>query len=142
MSKIGFFIMAIQATVLIVFFLLVLIDEIKGCIVIRKKYITIDEDDKDKFKYYRDIINEYTIGELGYIFHGKKKSKLLIMAELEYLKMIQAIDINNGTIKILKKEELRKSEKYIVTHYHFINDSDFDEGYFSRIERSLREKKL
>ena len=99
----------------------------------KRKY-KIESKDQHKFKYYRDIIKEYSIGELGYIFNGRKKTKLLIIAELEKLKLQKNIEIINGEIKITNSKNTTPSEKFILENYKFINEKDFEKRYISIIE--------
>lgn len=51
-----------------------------------KKYYKITREDKEKFKYYRDIIKEYSIGELCFIYN-KKNIDILVKADIEKLKL-------------------------------------------------------
>ena len=99
----------------------------------KRKY-KIESKDQHKFKYYRDIIKEYSIGELGYIFNGRKKTKLLIIAELEKLKLQKNIEIINGEIKITNSKNTTPSEKFILENYKFINEKYFEKRYISIIE--------
>jgi len=132
-------VLIIQSSVLMYYIIMLLIFIIKKLIESQKLY-KINQDDKDKFKYYRDIINDYSISELGYIFNGRKKTQLLILAELEYLKLKKAININDNKINILDNNNFKKTEKYILEHYKFINDKEFEKYYLSCIENSLKEK--
>ena len=89
----------------------------------------------------RQIIKNYSIGELGYIYNGRRKTKLLILAELEYLKLKNNIYIDNEKINIINNNDnLRKSEKYVLDNYKFINDKEFKKRYILCIENSLKEK--
>lgn len=132
-------VMIIQIVSLCLYILSILIHKINEYIKIHRKYKII-KDDENKLKYYREIIDNYSISELGYIFNGNNNIQLLIMAELEYLKMIKVIDINDGNIIILRKDSLRKTEQYLIEHYKFINDLKFKMNYLSVIEESLKEK--
>ena len=107
----------------------------------KRKY-KIESKDQHKFKYYRDIIKEYSIGELGYIFNGRKKTKLLIIAELEKLKLQKNIEIINGEIKITNSKNTTPSEKFILENYKFINEKDFEKRYISIIEDYLIKKHI
>lgn len=100
----------------------------------------IDKDDKEKFIYYREILKNYSIGELGYLFNGKRKTDLLIIAELEFLKLKNYISIDKDKIDIIGSDNLYKSEKYILEHYKFINDKQFKINYLKSIESSLKDK--
>ncbi len=100
----------------------------------------IDENDRDKFNYYREILKSYSIGELGYIYNGRKNTKLLIVAELVYLKMTGRIKINENGIERIDSGNFSKSEEYIVNNYRFLNDSQFSHYYLGYIESSLKEK--
>lgn len=104
------------------------------------KYEKIDKNDKEKFLYYRDILKEFSIGELAYLFNGKKGYKLSIIAELEWLKLKGCININKDTINILKKDNLYESERYILEHYKFIKDKQFYNNYINNIKNTLIKK--
>lgn len=105
-----------------------------------RKIDEIDENDKEKFKYYRDILKNYSMGELGYLFNGKGKVRLLIAAEIEYLKMRKCIKVNENGIEIIDDTNCDKSEKYILEHYKFLNEKEFEYNYLKCIEESLEEK--
>lgn len=49
------------------------------------KSIKLIKNDANKFKYYRDILKDYSISELGYLYN-KRNIELIKMSELEYLK--------------------------------------------------------
>lgn len=134
-------ILIIQFSILLYYTILFLNFYIRVLIDSKKQY-KIHPNDKDKFKYYRDILKDFSIGELGYIYNGRKKVKLLILAELEYLKLNKNISLNNEEIQIIKNSDnLKKSEKYVLEHYKFINDKDFKKYYLSSLECSLKKKK-
>lgn len=105
-----------------------------------RKIDKIDKDDMEKFKYYRDILKNYSIGELGYLFNGKRKARLFITAEIEYLKMKKCIKVNESGIEIIDDSNCDKSEKYILEHYKFLNEKEFEYNYLKCIEESLEEK--
>lgn len=65
-----------------------------------KKLEKIDKKDKEKFKYYRELLNNYTISELCYLYNGKKNKDLLIMSELEWLVVNNYIVILDNEIRI------------------------------------------
>ena len=100
----------------------------------------IDKNDKEKFLYYRDALKNYTIGELGYLFNGKKNTILLIMAEIEFLKLKGYIKIDRDKIDIINNGNLCGSDRYILEHYKFINEQQFVQGYLKIIENSLKDK--
>ncbi len=107
-----------------------------------RKYYKITRDDKEKFVYFRDIIKECSIGELGYIFNEKKNINSIVMAEIEYLKLNKKIEIVNKNINIIDDTNLRKSEKFIIESYKFIGTKYFNKLYIESIESSLKEKNL
>lgn len=76
-------VLIIQSTILVYYIIMFAIFSIKRFIEFCK-IDKINPDDKGKFEYYREIIKNYSIGELGYIFNGRKYTKSLILAELEY----------------------------------------------------------
>jgi uncharacterized membrane protein len=104
------------------------------------KLLKINKDDKEKFIYYREILKNYSIGELGYLFNGKKKTDLLIIAELESLKLNKNISIDKDKIDIIVDDNLHETEKYILEHYKFINDEQFKQNYLKCIKKSLSDK--
>lgn len=107
-----------------------------------RKYYKITREDKEKFVYFRDIIKDCSIGELGYIFNEKKNINSIIMAEIEYLKLNKKIEIVNKNIIVIDDTNLRKSEKFIIESYKFIGTKDFNKLYIESIESSLKEKNL
>lgn len=107
-----------------------------------RKYYKITREDKEKFVYFRDIIKDCSIVELGYIFNEKKNINSIIMAEIEYLKLNKKIEIVNKNIIVIDDTNLRKSEKFIIESYKFIGTKDFNKLYIESIESSLKEKNL
>lgn len=137
--NIGIIILVIQSIVIIYYLMIIIFFLIKKKLDLLK-FEKINMSDEDIFKYYRDILKDYSIGELRYLFNGKKQIKLAIMAELEYLKIKKNINIDDNNIVIINKDNISKSERYILEHYKFINDREFKEYYRNMIETSLKEK--
>ena len=106
-----------------------------------KKYYKITREDKEKFKYYRDIIKEYSIGELGYIYN-KKNIDVLIKADIKKLKLQKKIEINNNNLIILNKNNLSSSELFILDSYKFIDTQEFKKIYCDKIITSLKNKNI
>lgn len=106
-----------------------------------KKYYKITREDKEKFKYYRDIIKEYSIGELGYIYN-KKNIDVLIKADIEKLKLQKKIEINNNNLIILNKNNLSSSELFLLDSYKFIDTQEFKKIYRDKIITSLKNKNI
>lgn len=100
----------------------------------------IEKNDKEKFKYFRDILTEYTIGELGYLFNETNNLKLLISADLENLKRKKKIRIDENGLEILDNTNLSKSEEFLIKKYKFLDDYQFEQYYIKNIEASLKEK--
>ncbi len=70
----------------------------------------------------------------------RKKTDLLIAAELEFLKLKKCISLDKDKINIIRNSNFYKSEKYILEHYKFINDKQFKINYLRSIESSLKDK--
>ncbi len=100
----------------------------------------INKEDKDKFIYYRDILKDFSIGELSYLYNGKKNIQLSVIAELEYLKNKKYITIENKTINKSPNINYSESQKYILNHYKFLKDKQFKKYYNKYLESSLKEK--
>ena len=132
-------ILIIQIGMLLFYVCYLLINILKNYFELAKLKM-IDKNDKEKFKYYRDILKDYSIGELGYIFNNKNVNKLII-AELESLKMKKILDIKDKNILITNdNKNISESEKYILEHYKFIKEKQFKINYLKCIETSLKEK--
>lgn len=130
-----------QIVILLFFLLLFIIYCIKK-FCDSKKYYKLTKEDKEKFIYYRDIIKEYSIGELGVLFNGTKNTNSIIKAELEKLKFIKKIEIINNKINVLDESNLMESEKFIIDRYKFIGTKEFNNLYLKTIKFSLKEKDL
>lgn len=100
----------------------------------------IELDDTRKFDYYRTILREYSIGELGYLIHKKNNVDQLLAAELKHLKMKKCFVLKKNDIEFISDNHCNSVEKYIIENYQFINDKRFKKNYLETIELSLKEK--
>ena len=75
---------------------------------------------KNNIDFYRDIIKEYSIGEISYIDGYDLDYPQDILAILLKLKLNRYIEIENNTIKKLKKPDsnLKESDKYILDNIY------------------------
>lgn len=128
----------IQIIALIIYIICFIISVLKRKLLFYKS-IKINKNDVNKFKYYRDILKDYSISELGYLY-SKRNIELIKMAELEYLKNKQCISFENNEIIINKDNAKNVKQSYVLNHYKFINDKDFKKYYLKEIENSLKVK--
>lgn len=128
----------IQIIVLIIYIMCFIISVLKRSLLFYKS-IKIDKNDENKFKYFRDILKDYSISELGYLFN-KRNITQIKMAELEYLKDKKYISFAKDEINVINNVSVNQEQSYILNHYKFINDKDFDKYYIKEIENSLKQK--
>ncbi len=134
--------------------------------VVKKKINNINKNDKNKYLYYRELLKELSIEELGYLFNGKKDVNLYIAVSLIKLKKINNVQLYNddknlkvlvennlfkkGYIKelnydkylkeILSKKDITASEKFILSNLKNIDKDYFKKEYISIIEKNLNLK--
>lgn len=108
---------------------------------IRNKMYLLDFKNYDKnLLYYRDIINDYSIGELTFIDGYDLDYPKDIIAVIIKLQLLNRISINDNVIKVINSDTsgLKESEKYIMSMIHdgiIVLNSDGD--YLKHIKNEL-----
>lgn len=132
------FLLKIQIISLVIFVVSFIIWVLKRNLLFYKN-IKINKNDANKFKYYRDILKNYSISELGYLYN-KRNIELIKMAELEYLKSKKFISFDKDKINISNDISNNQVQSYFLSHHNFINDKDMNKYYIREIENSLKVK--
>ena len=103
---------------------------------LKSKIETIDKDNKEKYVYYRDLLNDLSIAEIGFLYSGKRKLNLLVIATLKKLEYKNKINLENKN----DLTNLTEEEKYIVEKYKFVGTKEFNENCCRLITENLEKK--
>ncbi len=87
----------------------------------------IDKNDKDKYLYYHNLLNDLSIAEIGYLYNNGRNINTLVKATLE-------------NIKLKKYTNLTYPEKYVLDCYKFMNTTEFKQRFLSYIKDDLKKK--
>lgn len=122
--------------------LLLIIKELFEIVFTKIKYKKIVYDDLDKFLYFREILKNYSISELGIIYNKRININTLISLEIISLIKKGSIEINNDDIKILDKENLNYTQKCILDSFKFVGSSELKKIFKNRIKNNLIKKQI
>ncbi|MBR5228084.1 MAG: DUF2207 domain-containing protein [Clostridia bacterium] len=102
-----------------------------------RKWINIIKEDENKFLYYREIIKNISIAELGYLYKKNINIELLIGLTIQKLLLNKNIEINENKIKILSNRNLFPIEEYMVKNIKFWDLPEFKRQLKKEIKRNL-----
>ena len=119
--------------IIIVFLISIIIKHVD----FKKKYVKINYDNIDTFIYYRELIKNYSISELGLIYNNRMDVYTLVSLELVSLIKKGNIHIEDNNIIIDNNKNLNYIENYLLNFFDFINLSDFKNNL---INKMLNEK--
>ena len=123
-------------------FIFIIFKEIISIYLFKRKYQKINYDDENKFIYFRELLTEYSISELGIIYNNLISSKVLIALELINLIKLNKIKIDNNNLIIFNKENLNYNQNYLLETIKFIDTTEFQKTYKRKVKNHLIKKSL
>lgn len=98
----------------------------------------IDKNNRNKYLYYHNLLDELSISEIGYIYNNGKKVNTLVKASLEYMKLKQ-IPIDKDKLPG-KEYNLNNAETYILSNSKFIGTKEFNDRFILYLQKDLTKK--
>lgn len=120
----------------------IIIKEIKETIILKKKYQKINYACLDKFVYFRELLKEYSISELGIIYNNKIDINTLISLEIVNLINKGKIKIDNNSVIILNRENLNFIQTYLLDAFKFIDLPSFKNEFKKNLKSDLSRKQI
>lgn len=115
------------------------IQMIIGNLRIKNQSEKITKNDEEKYKYFRDKLQDLTIGEIGYLYN-KSNIDELIAATLESLKLRNIIKIEEKKIIYNQKHILSLEEEYLINNASAMKTESFKRKFKEKINQSLVKK--
>lgn len=106
----------------------------------KKQYGKVNYENLDNFKYYRELLREYSISELAYIYDKKTSCNNLVALELNYLIKENSLKIEDNKLIIMDRENLNYIQNYLLDSINFIDSSEFKLGFIKELEKKLIDK--